>query len=52
MVQFVYNSTDIGTIKVSPFYANYRYKLEAYKEPISRPEAQLATERATKIRDL
>jgi len=49
MAQFAYNSIDIGTIKILPFYTNYGYKLEAYKKLIFGPEVQLATERATKI---
>jgi hypothetical protein len=39
MVQFAYNSVDIGIIKVLPFYTNYSYKPEAYREPILRLEA-------------
>jgi hypothetical protein len=34
---------------MSPFYTNYIYKLEAYRESISRIEAQTAIEKATKI---
>ena len=52
MAQFAYNSADTSTTKVSPFYANYGYEPEAYREPIEGTEAQSATERATKIRDL
>jgi hypothetical protein len=52
MAQFAYNSADTSTTKVSPFYANYGYEPEAYQEPLEGPEAQAATERATKIRDL
>ena len=49
MAQFVYNSADTSTTKISPFYANYIHKPEAYREPISGTEAQTAIEKATKI---
>jgi hypothetical protein len=49
MAQFVYNSIDTSIIKMLPFYANYMYKPEAYRKPISRIEAQTAIEKATKI---
>ena len=49
MAQFAYNNVDTSTIKISPFYTNYIYKPEAYREPINGIEAQMATEKATKI---
>ena len=33
MAQFVYNSAMTETTKVSPFFANHGYNLEAYREP-------------------
>jgi hypothetical protein len=33
MVQFAYNSTRNETTGMTPFYANYGYELEAYRQP-------------------
>ena len=33
LVQFTYNSAPIETIKISPFYANYRFQPQAYCNP-------------------
>jgi len=49
MAQFAYNSADTSITKILPFYANYIYKPEAYREFISGIEAQMAIEKATKI---
>ena len=33
LAQFAYNSAPIETIKISPFYANYRFQPQAYRHP-------------------
>jgi hypothetical protein len=33
IAQFAYNSAITETTKVLPFFANYRYDLQAYREP-------------------
>ena len=39
MAQFTYNSVDTSITKMLLFYANYIYKLEAYRESINKIEA-------------
>ena len=36
MAQFAYNSVTAEATKVLPFFANFRYQLEAYRQP--RPD--------------
>jgi len=53
LAQFAYNSATNETTKYSPFYVNYGYKPQAYREPLAdRTRAQTAITDATEIQDL
>lgn len=56
LAQFAYNSAPTETTKISPFYANYGYQPEAYREPrtsISTSEkAQVKAEDLQKLHKL
>src|SRR5271165_4208151 len=53
LAQFAYNSATNETTKYSPFYVNYRYKPQAYREPLADcTRAQTAITDATEIQDL
>ena len=51
--QFAYNSTENSTTKMSPFYANYGYNPEPYRDVINKAETLLdADTTARKIKGL
>ena len=53
LAQFSYNSSTTEITKVTSFYANYGYKLEAYREPgVTDVESDLARVQVTKIKEL
>jgi hypothetical protein len=53
LAEFAYNSSTSETIKVTPFFANYGYELEAYREPInSYEDNQNARVKIENIKDL
>jgi hypothetical protein len=49
----VYNSAKSAMTGESPFYANYRYELDVYREArLSEVNAQAAMERTDKLKNL